>query len=57
VRCDNPAMRVLVLGATAFVGRHIVEAALARGADVTLFDRGREARLIRAGDRRRDASR
>lgn len=34
-------MRVLVLGGTAFVGRNIVEAALARGHDVSIFNRGR----------------
>src|SRR5918997_2909258 len=34
-------MRVLVLGGTVFVGRHIVAEALARGHDVTLFNRGR----------------
>ena len=34
-------MRVLVLGGTIFVGRHVVEAALARGDEVTLFNRGR----------------
>ena len=34
-------MRVLVLGGTLFVGRHLVEAALARGHEVTLFNRGR----------------
>jgi 2'-hydroxyisoflavone reductase len=34
-------MKVLVLGGTVFVGRHIVEAALARGHEVTLFNRGR----------------
>lgn len=34
-------MRILVLGGTAFVGRAIVEEALRRGADVTLFGRGR----------------
>lgn len=34
-------MRILVLGGTAFVGRAIVEDALARGAEVTLFGRGR----------------
>jgi 2'-hydroxyisoflavone reductase len=33
-------MKVLVLGGTVFVGRHIVEAARARGHDVTLFNRG-----------------
>jgi 2'-hydroxyisoflavone reductase len=31
---------MLVLGGTAFVGRHAVEAALARGYEVTLFTRG-----------------
>jgi 2'-hydroxyisoflavone reductase len=34
-------MRLLVLGGTSFVGRHLVEAALARGDAVTLFNRGR----------------
>ena len=34
-------MRVLVLGGTFFLGRHVVEAALARGHEVVLFNRGR----------------
>jgi len=34
-------MRILIIGGTAFVGRHITEAALAAGHDVTLFNRGR----------------
>ena len=34
-------MRVLVLGGTLFLGRHVVEAALARGHEVVLFNRGR----------------
>jgi len=34
-------MKLLVLGGTQFVGRHIVHAALSRGDDVTLFHRGR----------------
>jgi 2'-hydroxyisoflavone reductase len=33
-------MRILILGGTLFVGRHLVEAALERGHDVTLFNRG-----------------
>ena len=33
-------MRILVVGETQFVGRHIVEAAIARGHHVTLFHRG-----------------
>ncbi len=34
-------MRILILGGTVFVGRHLVEAALDRGHRVTLFHRGR----------------
>lgn len=34
-------MRLLVLGGTVFVGKHIVEAALGEGWDVTLFHRGK----------------
>ena len=33
-------MRILVLGGTLFLGRHVVDAALERGHDVTLFNRG-----------------
>ena len=33
-------MRLLMLGGTAFLGRHLVEDALARGHEVTLFNRG-----------------
>ena len=33
-------MRLLILGGTVFVGRHLAEAALARGHEVTLFHRG-----------------
>ncbi|MGY1719225.1 NAD-dependent epimerase/dehydratase family protein [Blastococcus sp. SYSU DS0552] len=32
--------RLLVLGGTHFLGRHVVEAALARGHDVATFTRG-----------------
>jgi nucleoside-diphosphate-sugar epimerase len=34
-------MRLLILGGTVFLGRHVVDAALARGHDVTIFTRGR----------------
>ncbi|HEY7350332.1 MAG TPA: NAD-dependent epimerase/dehydratase family protein [Ktedonobacterales bacterium] len=33
-------MKLLLLGGTAFLGRHLVEAAQARGHEVTLFNRG-----------------
>ncbi|MER6132283.1 SDR family oxidoreductase [Streptomyces sp. NPDC001815] len=36
-------MRLLMLGGTEFVGRAVVEAALGRGWDVTVFHRGRHA--------------
>jgi len=36
-------MKLLVLGGTRFLGRHLVEAALARGYQPTLFNRGRTA--------------
>ncbi|MEU7871542.1 NAD-dependent epimerase/dehydratase family protein [Dactylosporangium sp. NPDC049140] len=55
-------MRMLIVGGTQFVGRHIVEAALANGHDVTLLHRGKtggdlypEARHIIA-DRNGDLS-
>ena len=54
-------MNILVIGGTSFVGRHIVEAALQGGHQVTLFNRGvsnpdafPELRHI-TGDRRKDA--
>ena len=55
-------MRVLVLGGTRFLGRALVDAALARGHEVTLFNRGEthpelfpEAEKLR-GDRTADLS-
>lgn len=33
-------MKLLILGGTVFVGRHLVEVAVARGHEVTLFNRG-----------------
>ena len=33
-------MRILIIGGTRFLGRHLVDAALARFHEVTLFNRG-----------------
>ena len=55
-------MRILIIGGTAFVGRHITEAAIADGHDVTLFHRGQTGtRLFESathliGDRNEDLS-
>jgi 2'-hydroxyisoflavone reductase len=54
-------MRLLVIGGTRFVGRHLVDAALARGDAVTLFNRGQSGSAPagaeqRIGDRRGDLS-
>ena len=56
------AVRILVLGGTRFLGRALVDAALARGHEVALFNRGRtnpdlfpDAEKIR-GDRTEDLS-
>jgi len=58
-------MRLLILGGTVFLGRHVAESALARGHSVTLFNRGtrdvsfgaREAGVERLkGDRYTDLS-
>lgn len=35
-------MKVLIIGGTVFLGRHLVEAAQGRGHEVTLFNRGRD---------------
>ncbi|MFJ4895571.1 NAD-dependent epimerase/dehydratase family protein [Streptomyces sp. NPDC088788] len=53
-------MRILVMGGTWFLGRHIVEGALARGWEVTTFNRGLSGRDIEGveavhGDRTRSA--
>ena len=58
----NQAMKLLVLGGTAFLGRHIAHAALEQGVDVTLLNRGQHGadlfpsvpRLV--GDRNGDMS-
>jgi 2'-hydroxyisoflavone reductase len=55
-------MRLLILGGTQFVGRRITEAALTRGHEVTLFNRGKtNANLfpsakVLIGDRKSDVS-
>jgi 2'-hydroxyisoflavone reductase len=36
----NPPLNLLILGGTGFLGRHLVQAALDRGHNVTLFNRG-----------------
>lgn len=57
---DSQPMRLLVLGGTAFVGRSVVAAAIARGWSVTTFNRGRgswahpQAHRV-TGDRRHPA--
>lgn len=50
-------MRLLVLGGTSFVGRHIVEAALASAHEVTLFNRGRTNPDLFPGVERRTGDR
>src|SRR3954466_6595981 len=35
------SMRILVIGGTSFVGRHMAQSAIDRGHDVTLFNRGK----------------
>lgn len=44
-------MKVLVLGGTRFVGRHIVEALAAQGHDVTCFHRGQSSCALPSGVR------
>jgi len=53
-------MRILILGGTLFLGRHLAEAALARGHRLTVINRGRTACdlppgvMVLRGDRDRD---
>ena len=53
-------MKLLVIGGSQFVGRHLVEQALARGDQVTVFNRGQTAAALppgaeqRRGDRKGD---
>src|SRR4051794_32203373 len=42
-------MRLLILGGTVFLGRHVAAEALARGHDVTVFHRGKHGRDLFAG--------
>lgn len=55
-------MKLLVLGGTSFVGRHLVEAAEKRGHEVVLFNRGKTNATVFShlrhiqGDRRKDAN-
>jgi 2'-hydroxyisoflavone reductase len=58
-------MRILMIGGTRFIGRHVVEQALDRGHDVTVFHRGRTGAdvfrssgqvEVRTGDRNEDLS-
>jgi 2'-hydroxyisoflavone reductase len=58
----TPAMRILILGGTGFVGRHLAERCLERGHQLSLFHRGRSnPGILRgaehiAGDRDADLS-
>jgi nucleoside-diphosphate-sugar epimerase len=58
----HACMRILIIGGTAFVGRHISAAALAAGHEVTVFNRGRTgpdlfpAATQLVGDRNTDLS-
>ena len=60
--CHDAAVRILVVGGTQFVGRHIVNEFLMRGDEVTLFHRGRTNPELftelehRLGDRDKDLS-
>lgn len=52
-------MKLLIIGGTRFAGRHLVEAALERGHEVTLFNRGTQSSAMPgvetiSGDRNKD---
>ena len=55
-------MRILLIGGTRFIGRHVVESALGAGHDVTIFHRGQHGTDLfpdvehRLGDRNSDLS-
>ena len=38
---NRAGLRILILGGTGFIGPHVVRHALARGHEITLFNRGR----------------
>ncbi len=42
-------MRILIIGGTRFLGRHIVDSALRRGHQLTLFNRGNNSQVVPAG--------
>jgi 2'-hydroxyisoflavone reductase len=45
------SLKLLIIGGTQFVGRHLVDAALLRGDDITLFNRGQTSAQVPAGVR------
>jgi len=55
-------MKLLIIGGSVFVGRHLLQDALARGDQVTVFNRGKSATVwpagveVRHGDRKADLS-
>ena len=49
-------MKLLILGGTRFLGRHIVDVALDRGHDVTVFNRGRTTLASRPTSRHSPAT-
>src|SRR4051794_13037803 len=62
LRGYGPLMRILVIGGSSFVGRHLVQTALDHGHEVTMFNRGQtnpgvfpQAEHL-AGDRNSDLS-